>query len=114
MSLLKKFSCRHSHIPALDTFYRAGGLEDYPNVIQTLGSCGCLIKSENMIIPPITVKAVDTTGAGDTFNGALASELSMNKSIAEAVRTAVRASGLSVTKKRAVSSIPKRKDVEEF
>ncbi len=91
--------------------HEAEGLDSYPNVIQTLGSRGCLIKAENKIIPPISVKAVDTTGAGDTFNGVLAAALADGMAMSEAVTLAVRGSGLSVTKQGAVSSIPYRKDI---
>ncbi len=92
--------------------HEAKGLENYPNVIQTLGAQGCLIKEENTIVPPIKVKAIDTTGAGDTFNGALAADLAVGKTIIEAVKTAVKASGNSVTKRGAVTSIPYKKDIE--
>ncbi len=91
--------------------HEAEGLEVYPNVVQTLGGKGCLIKAENKIVPPMPVRAVDTTGAGDTFNGALAADLAMGKSLSEAVDTAVRASGNSVTKSGAVSSIPYRREI---
>ncbi len=91
--------------------HEAEGLESYTNVVQTLGSKGCFIRSENRTVPPIKVKAVDTTGAGDTFNGALAAELAINKSLVEAIETAVRASGTSVTMSGAVSSIPHREDI---
>ncbi len=92
--------------------HEAAGLEDYPNVIQTLGDKGCYIKAEERIIPSMKVKAVDTTGAGDTFNGVLAAELALGKTLETAVQSAVRASGNSVTKKGAVSSIPHRAEVE--
>ncbi len=93
--------------------HEAEGLDTYPNVIQTLGEAGCLIKSENEIIPSIKVKAVDTTGAGDTFNGVLAAALAEGKTVNEAVSLAVRASGISVTGRGAVNSIPFKKDITE-
>ncbi len=86
--------------------HEAKGLENYSNVIQTLGGQGCLIKEKNLIVPPTKDKAVDTTGAGDTFNGVLAWGIACGKSIEESVGYAVKASGKSVTKKGAVSSIP--------
>ncbi len=88
------------------------GLEDYTNVLQTLGDKGCYIKAENRIVPALKVKAVDTTGAGDTFNGVLSAELALGKNLDQAIQSAVCASGKSVTKKGAVSSIPYREEVE--
>ncbi len=91
--------------------HEAKGLEAYLNVVQTLGAKGCFVKADNEIVPSVKVKAVDTTGAGDTFNGALAAELATGKPLIEAVKTAVKASGNSVTKRGAVNSIPYRKDI---
>ncbi len=91
--------------------HESEGLEEYSNVIQTLGKHGCLIKSENTTVPPTNDKAVDTTGAGDTFNGALAASIAEGKSLYDSVAVAVRASGRSVTKRGAVTSIPYRNEV---
>ncbi len=109
---------RKSALELLDSVYlftpnehEAYGLDSYSNVIQTLGEKGCLIKLENKIIPSVKVKAIDTTGAGDTFNGVLAASLAEGKSIDVSAMLAVRASGLSVTKPGAVNSIPKRNEV---
>ena len=60
------------------------------------------------------VRAVDTTGAGDTFNGALASALSAGDPIEVALGLANAAAAISVTKAGAQSSIPNRNDVEAF
>ncbi len=90
-------------------------VEDRENVIVTLGAKGCLIKETGEIVDAFVVdKVVDTTGAGDTFNGVLANALSSGKTISEAVRTAVIASGVSVTKKYAASSIPTSFEVDEY
>ncbi len=91
--------------------HEAEGLEEYTNIIQTLGKQGCLIKEENTVIPPTDDKAVDTTGAGDTFNGVLAAALSEGLSVEAAVKYAVAASGKSVTKRGAVSSIPYKNEL---
>ncbi len=89
----------------------AKDLEKYPNVIKTMGEKGCYIKEKNLIVPSTEDVAVDTTGAGDTFNGVLAWGLANGKSIIESVDYAVKASGKSVTKKGAASSIPYLKEI---
>ena len=92
------------------------GLEDKKNVIVTVGKRGCLIRSENdKNIPAVCVgKVVDTTGAGDTFNGVLAAALGEGRSLSEAAEEANRASSLGVTRKYAVSSIPTKKEIEKL
>ena len=82
-------------------------------VIITLGKEGALYLSRGNrgVIPTLHVKAVDTTAAGDTFNGALAVMLAEGKPIAEAIEFANRAAALSVQKAGAQQSIPYRKDV---
>ena len=82
-------------------------------VIITLGSKGAYIyDGQNGInIPAFRVKAVDTTAAGDVFNGALAVGLSENMTLPDAVRFACKASSISVTREGAQSSIPYRKEV---
>lgn len=91
--------------------FEAKGLENYDNVIQTLGEKGCYIKSLDITVPSTKVKAVDTTGAGDTFSGVLAATIAQGESVIEAVKIAVKASGKSVERKGAVSSIPYKKDI---
>lgn len=86
------------------------------NVVCTLGEKGALLVNKNGYaeFPGCLVKAIDTTGAGDCFNGVLAAELANNSSIEEAIETAVKASSLSVTKKGAQSSMPSRQDVDRY
>ncbi len=93
--------------------HEAEGLEHYPNVVQTLGEKGCLLKASGTVVPACKVKAVDTTGAGDTFNGILAAGLAEGMELEQAVACAVKGSGISVTRKGAVSSIPVRKEIIE-
>ena len=92
------------------------GIEDKENVIVTVGKRGCIIKSENgMNIPAVSVgKVVDTTGAGDTFNGVLAASLAERKSLIDSAVAANSASSLGVTRRYAVSSIPTRKEIEKI
>ncbi len=85
-------------------------------VLITMGSRGAFIASENMreMIPGFKVTAVDSTAAGDVFNGALAVSISEKKSLLEAVRFANAAAALSVTKLGAQPSAPLRSEIEEF
>lgn len=83
-------------------------------VIVTLGSRGAYVSSDQFtgLIPAFRVEAVDTTAAGDVFNGALAVALSEDQSLEEAVRFASAAAALSVTILGAQPSAPLRRDVE--
>ena len=85
------------------------------DVIITLGAKGCLWVSAGkyQYFEPKKVKSVDTTGAGDVFNAALAVKLK-NNDIVEAIEFAIRASALSVTKPYVMNAIPTIKEVEEF
>ena len=87
------------------------GLEEYKNCIVTLGKAGCLIRMTGENIPATDDVAVDTTGAGDTFNGVLAVMLAEGRETGDAVRIASKASGLGVTRRGAVSSIPYRNEI---
>ncbi|WP_163152175.1 ribokinase [Anoxybacillus sp. MB8] len=65
-------------------------------------------------IPGFHVPVVDTTGAGDTFNGALAVALSKGMALEEACRYANAAAALSVTKLGAQTGMPTKKELESF
>ena len=86
------------------------------NVIITLGSKGALVycdgKSE--VVPAYKVKAVDTTAAGDVFNGALTVALSEGCNLIEASRFGCKASAIAVTRPGAQSSAPYRNEVDVF
>ena len=60
----------------------------------------------------IKVPVVDTTAAGDTFCGALCTELSMGKSVPQELSFANRAAAVTVTRKGAQSAIPTRAEVQ--
>ena len=85
-------------------------------VIITLGARGAFIAEAagNQLIPGFKVKAVDTTAAGDIFNGALSVALAEGRPLADAVRFANAAAALSVTKLGAQPSAPLRRDIEKF
>ena len=86
------------------------------NVVITLGSKGALVCNVevSMFIPAYRVKAVDTTAAGDVFNGALAVALSEGRTLPDAVGFACAASAISVTRPGAQSSIPFRDELDDF
>jgi ribokinase len=77
-------------------------------VIITLGEKGLFYSDgkEDIFLKATLVKAIDTTGAGDAFNGGLAFALSQNKSIKKALNLANQVAGLSTTKLGAGNSMP--------
>jgi ribokinase len=83
------------------------------NVIITLGSKGALFytKNKKQLIPTKTVKAVDTTAAGDVFNGALAVALSNEMETEYAISFACKAASISVTRMGAQSSAPSKEEI---
>lgn len=91
-------------------------LAKYPNkLLMTEGSNGVRFHNGTEIVhvPSIAVDVVDTTGAGDTFNGALAVALSEGETLQKAIRFANIAGGLSVTKLGAQGGMPTRDRVRE-
>lgn len=83
------------------------------NVIITLGAKGAYVKADEFtgIIPGIKVEAVDSTAAGDVFNGAIAVAFAEGKGIKDAVVFANKAAAISVTRLGAQASAPYRKEV---
>jgi ribokinase len=82
-------------------------------VLVTLGADGALLLDADELrrhpAPPVSV--VDTTGAGDTVNGALAAELAAGRSLTDAVRFALAAAALSTTAAGARTAMPRRDEV---
>lgn len=70
-------------------------------------------QGERVSIPALKVDAIDTTGAGDTFIGALAVALSEGLPLKESCQFAVKAAGLSVTKLGAQAGMPSRSDLNK-
>lgn len=85
-------------------------------VVITLGAQGALIHEEGIsrIVEGYPVRAVDTTAAGDVFNGALVVALAEGCTLVEAARFACKAAAISVTRPGAQSSVPMRSEVEAF
>lgn len=85
-------------------------------VVFTLGSEGALIVTSEKFqhIPGQKVQVVDTTGAGDAFNGGLAFALSRDDDLVEAVRFANAVAALSVTKVGTAPSMPTKREVTSF
>jgi ribokinase len=81
--------------------------------VVTLGAAGCVVvDDEATVIPALSVDAVDTTGAGDTFNGTLAVALAEDRSLVDAARWAAVAASISVTRRGAQPSLPTRAEIE--
>lgn len=90
--------------------------ENQGKVIMTLGSKGVAYAERGQVInvPGFKVKPVDTTGAGDTFNGAFAVARANGRSMTDSITFANAAAALSVQKLGAQGGMPYLKDVEEM
>lgn len=94
--------------------FLAMGVHD---VIITLGSQGAFLlqnDGSSFMFPTIEVKVVDTTGAGDAFNGGLATALAEGQSLKDAMLFATAVASLSVTKVGTAPAMPMREDVDGF
>ena len=85
-------------------------------VIVTLGARGALLVTSEIVrpYPARSVQAVDSTAAGDAFNGALAFALAQAWTLEEAVPFANRVAAFAVTRKGAQTSMPTREEVDAF
>jgi len=83
------------------------------NVVVTMGPLGAVIcqLGKIQVVPAPKANAIDSTAAGDVFNGALAVALSEDKSLTDAVKFACEAAAISVTRLGAQSSIPYRNEL---
>jgi ribokinase len=85
------------------------------NVILKMSSKGAVVLAHDagpILVPPVSVTAVDTTAAGDAFNGAFAVGLSEGRSAVEAAKFAAAAAAISVTRRGAQPSMPKRGEID--
>jgi len=83
------------------------------NVIITMGESGAFVMSEDFtgLVPGIKVSPVDTTAAGDVFNGALAVALAEGQEMKDAVLFANKAASIAVTRMGAQASAPYRNEI---
>lgn len=97
-------------LSALPSYAREKGVR---RILLTLGDKGCcLATAEGVRSYPCTpVRAVDTTGAGDTFLGALCAMLAEGRELEEAIAVAQRAAAWAVARPGAQQAMPRREDV---
>lgn len=87
------------------------------SVVVTLGDDGAFVLDRDgneSFLPPHKVKVVDTVGAGDAYNGALAVALAEGRPLKEAAQWAAAAGALAVTKPGAQGALPHRADIESL
>lgn len=97
---------------AAEVFFSKG----VQNVLITLGSRGVYVNSNGRaeIVPSYRVNAIDTTGAGDAFNGGLLTALSEGKDLWEAAKFAQALAALSVQRLGTTPAMPTREEIEAF
>ncbi|MEK4395681.1 ribokinase [Bacillus sp. FSL K6-2860] len=106
----------HEAVLMFDGFPIEDALRQYPNkLLITEGKNGVRFFDglKEVLVPGFPVEAVDTTGAGDTFNGALAVALTEGKSLYDALAYANLAASMSVTKFGAQGGMPTREELEK-
>lgn len=122
-TLLSKTRAAPSDLNELNSmdkiFSTAQELQDLhvQNVVLKLGGQGVVLKEANGAVthlPAARVDAIDTTAAGDAFNGAFAMGLASEMGTMEAARWAVAAASISVTKAGAQPSLPTLEEVKAF
>ena len=86
------------------------------NVIITLGVRGAFYTNgkDEVVVPSIKVKAVETTGAGDAFNGGLATAIAEGMPIKQALQFATCTAAISVTRLGSAPSMPQRAEILEM
>lgn len=86
------------------------------NVVITMGSMGAFATDgvNSDLLPCMKVDAIDTTGAGDAFNGGFAMALSEGKSLFEALRYGTATGALAVTRMGTAPAMPMREEIEKM
>jgi ribokinase len=86
-------------------------------IITTLGNKGCILydAADNRIteVPAFKVQAIDTVGAGDCFNGVVASKLCQGDNILTSVKYATAAASIAITRQGAQASMPYLNEIED-
>ena len=84
------------------------------NVAITLGSQGVFLANSDgkQLLKAASVSAIDTTAAGDCFNGAVAAKLSQGRSLIEGIRFGIQASSICVTRHGAQDAMPYTDEIE--
>jgi ribokinase len=100
----------------LDLAQQVQAASGVPIIVMTLGSRGALLLQDGRakVIPSRQVMAVDTVGAGDAFNGALAVALGRGDALTDAIHFANAVGAISVTRAGAQPSLPTRDEVAAF
>ena len=85
-------------------------------VVITMGGQGSLLYQDgkSVVIPACKVTAVDTTAAGDVYNGALCAGVAEGMALEDALHFASKAAAISVTREGAQPSVPSREEVDNF
>ena len=101
-----------SAVKAAEWFFQKG----VKNVLITLGKRGVFVASQgrHAILPVPEVKVLDTTGAGDAFNGGLVTALSEGKDIWEAARFANALASVAVQRLGTTPAMPTREEIDAF
>ena len=107
------------HVDGLESAKKAAKVlldKGIKEVVITLGSRGVFISSggKEELIPAFKVKAIDTTGAGDAFNGGFLAALAEGKDVWEAARFANALAALSVQRLGTTPSMPTRQEIDTF
>ena len=113
-AILAELATEGAHDPdvVVDALLRRG----VGQVVLTLGAAGCVVadRMNRSVVPAFRAEAVDTVGAGDAFNAALAAGLAEGTSIRAAARRANAAASIAVTRPGAQGALPTRDEIDRI